>query len=218
MLLIVSYIALHFGMSIGTSGKNMKEYCVVIDPGHGGSDPGKVGVNDALEKDINLSIGLKLKELLKESGMKVTITRDSDKALSDPDASNKKVSDMKNRMLLVEQSKADILVSIHQNSYTSESVKGAQVFYYSGSEEGKMLSEMIQNSISENVDKINKRVAKANDNYYILLHSVCPAVIVECGFLSNHEEAARLSDSDYQQEMAEAIAGGIKAYFLLDDD
>lgn len=214
MILIVSYIALNLGKSIGTSGKSIKGCNVVIDPGHGGNDPGKIGVNDELEKDINLKIALKLKKILKDSGIKVTVTRESDKALYDQDAGNKKVSDMKNRMAIVEKSKADILVSIHQNSYTSSSVKGAQVFYYSGSEKGKLLSEIIQQNIRENVDKTNSRAAKANDNYYILLHSACPAVIVECGFLSNYEEAAKLSDEDYQQEMAEAIAKGIKEYFI----
>lgn len=214
MILIVSYIALNLGKSIGTSGKSIKVYSVVIDPGHGGNDPGKIGVNDELEKDINLKISLKLKKILEDSGIKVTVTRESDKALSDPGAGNKKVSDLKNRMAIVEKSKADILVSIHQNSYTSSSVKGAQVFYYSRSEKGKILSEIIQQNICENVDKKNSRTAKANDNYYILLHSTCPAVIVECGFLSNYEEAAKLSDEDYQQEIAEAIAKGVKEYFI----
>lgn len=218
MILIVSYIAINLGKSVGTSGKSVKGYKVAIDPGHGGNDPGKVGVNDELEKDINLKIALKLKKVLEDSGITVTITRDSDKALCDSDAGNKKVSDMKNRMAVVEKSKADILVSIHQNSYTSESAKGAQVFYYSRSEKGKLLSESIQQSICENVDKKNSRTAKANDNYYILLHSACPAVIVECGFLSNYEEAAKLSDDDYQQEMAKAIAKGIKDYFMDDNN
>lgn len=214
MILIVSYIALNLGRTIGTSGKGIKGCSVAIDPGHGGIDPGKVGVNDELEKDINLEIALKLKKILEGSGIKVTMTRESDMALSSPDAGNKKVSDMKNRMAIVEKSKADIMVSIHQNSYTSSSVKGAQVFYYSRSEKGKALSEIIQQNIRENVDKTNSRAAKANDNYYILLHSACPAVIVECGFLSNHEEAAKLSDEDYQHDMAQAIAEGIKAYFM----
>lgn len=213
MLLIVSYIAWYFGRTAGASQNGMKEKRVAIDPGHGGNDPGKVGVNDELEKDINLQIALMLKDVLEDSGIKVTMTRDSDVALYDSDGGSKKLSDMRKRMSIVEESKADILVSIHQNSYTSESVKGAQVFYYSGSEEGKNLSECIQANIRKNIDENNSRPSKANDNYYILLHSKCPAVIVECGFLSNYEEAAKLSDKDYQKKMAEAVAGGIKDYF-----
>lgn len=214
MIAIVFYIAVYFGSSIGTVSGEFKDVKVVIDPGHGGSDPGKVGVGEVLEKDINLQISIRLKKLLEKKGIKVIMTREDDCSLADEGVGNKKVSDLKNRIKKVEESDADILVSIHQNSYSSESVKGAQVFYYTDSENGKNLSNCIQNSIKSSVDKENKRQAKSNNNYYILVHSICPAVIVECGFLSNYEESAKLSDKEYQQSMAEAVAEGIFEYLV----
>lgn len=212
MIAIVAYIAVHFGRNIGASAEAINGVKVIIDPGHGGGDPGKIGVNDVLEKDVNLQIAFKLKKLLEKKGVSVVMTREEDTSLGGDESGSKKVADLKSRIKMVENEKADIMVSIHQNSYSSEKVKGAQVFYYTNSDEGKKLSEYIQNSIKESVDKDNNRAAKANNNYYILLHSACPAVIVECGFLSNHEEAAKLSDKDYQQDMAEAIADGVFDY------
>ena len=113
------------------------------------------------------------------------------------------------------EANADILVSIHQNSYHSSSVKGAQVFYYEKSKEGRRLATNIQSELVSKLVKDGKgRVEKANDNYYILLNVGCPAVIVECGFLSNTEEAAKLASEEYQRMVAEAIADGIVSYLL----
>ncbi len=191
-------------------------YTVIIDPGHGGNDPGKIAVNNAQEKDINLSISLKLKEIMEEEGITVIMTRETDEGLYDESDSNKKSADLKARCEIINEAYAKsnrvIAVSIHQNSYTSEDIKGAQVFYYSKSEEGKKLAEIIQESFIKNLDGTNTRVAKANDNYYMLLNTDCPAVIVECGFLSNWTEATLLIDEDYQQKVADAIYDGIKEY------
>ena len=114
---------------------------------------------------------------------------------------------------MAEECQADILVSIHQNSYQSEGVKGAQVFYYSHSDEGEKLAKAIQKSFQTIVAPNNGREAKANDSYYILLNVKCPAVISECGFLSNYEEAELLEKEDYQEKVAEAICSGIEEYF-----
>lgn len=194
------------------------DFTVVVDAGHGGIDPGKVGVDGQLEKDINLQIALKLKEVLEnmsDVSIEVILTRTEDMGHYSESDSNKKMADMKKRCEIVNTSDADILVSIHQNSYHSSSVQGAQVFYYEQSEEGRRLASTIQSVLVEKLAEDGKgRVEKANDNYYILLNVKCPAVIVECGFLSNPDEAAKLTGEEYQQLVAESIAEGIVGYFL----
>ena len=185
---------------------------IVIDAGHGGKDPGKVGINGALEKDINLQIALKLREFLEEEDVEVVLTREEDTGLYDENASNKKVQDMKRRVELIEETAPLLTVSIHQNSYHEENVHGAQVFYYTGSEKGKELAEIIQQSLLDKVDSDNKRSAKANDGYYLLKKTSTPIVIVECGFLSNSEEAQELAADYYQEKLAWAIHMGVLQY------
>lgn len=204
--------ALDAGSSAILGKKESEKKVVLIDPGHGGTDPGKVSVTGTNEKEINLQIALKLKKLL-EDDYTVIMTRETDTGLYADSDSNKKVSDMKARCLLAETKDADIFVSIHQNSYTSEGVKGAQVFYYKNSEEGKRLAETMQKIIKEDVDSDNGRLAKANESYYILLNVKCPAVIVECGFLSNYQEAELLEKDKYQEKIANALKKGIVEYF-----
>lgn len=186
--------------------------CVVIDAGHGGIDPGKVGLNGALEKDINLQIARQLKEFLEANDILVVMTRDTEEGLYDADASNKKVQDMKRRIELIEEENPVLTVSIHQNSYPEEYVHGAQVFYYSNSTEGKRLAEVIQSRLVEKVDPENKRQVKANDSYYLLKKTGVPIVIVECGFLSNAAEAEKLCTEEYQEKLAWAIHMGILQY------
>jgi N-acetylmuramoyl-L-alanine amidase len=185
---------------------------VFLDAGHGGFDPGKVGINNALEKDINLSITLKLKALLEQKGIKVIMTREDDRGLYQDSDSNKKMADLKKRVELINNSDAVIAVSIHQNSYTSESVKGAQVFYHNQSAKGKELADILQEQIKTTIGDGNHRVAKPNESYYMLKKSICPLVIVECGFLSNYNEATLLCDESYQEKMAWAMQLGILTY------
>lgn len=189
-----------------------KKPCVVIDAGHGGSDPGKVGINGALEKDINLSVALLVKQFLEANDVKVVLTRETEEGLYDDNASNKKVQDMKQRVSIIEQTDPTLTVSIHQNSYPEEYVHGAQVFYYNTSLEGKKLAELIQERLVEDIDPQNHRQVKANDSYYLLKKTATPIVIVECGFLSNSQEAAKLCDSLYQEKLAWAIHLGILQY------
>lgn len=188
------------------------EIIVAVDPGHGGFDPGKIGVNKAVEKEINLSIALKLKKVLEENNIKVVMTREEDKALHGKYETNRKRVDMWNRVNLINESNATLAVSIHQNSYTSESVRGAQVFYYSNSEKGKVLAEILQQVLKDNLDKNSKMKAKANKSYYMLRNTKCPLVIVECGFLSNWRDAKLLVNEEYQQKIAEGICEGILKY------
>lgn len=189
---------------------NDKEtYVIIIDAGHGGSDPGKVAKDGTLEKDINLVIAMGLKEELTKRGYEVYVTRDNDENLADNNASNKKRSDMDNRVELINSYNADFLVSIHQNSYSDSRVKGAQVFYHSESKQGEKLAANIQNQIKKNVDENNRRMIKTGDDYYILRKSTCPGVIIECGFLSNVEECCNLKSHEYQKRLIMAIANGI---------
>lgn len=186
--------------------------CVVIDAGHGGADPGKVGVDGSLEKDINLKIAKKLAAFLTAADVDVVLTREDDAGLYDENVSNKKVQDMKNRVALIEEKKPALTVSIHQNSYHEEYVHGAQVFYYEGSQESKEIAERMQRVLAEQIDPDNARQAKANSSYYLLKKTSSPIVIVECGFLSNYEEAQKLSSEIYQEKTAWAIHMAIMNY------
>ena len=193
-----------------SAGEN--RYVVVLDAGHGGNDPGKVGVDGTLEKDINLSLVYLLKEYLEAADVTVVLTRESDEGLYQSTDTNKKRADMDARCRRIEESAPDLTVSIHQNSFHDESVNGAQVFYYTGSKEGQRLAEILETCLSSGIGEEHTRKSKANSEYYLLLHTSCPIVIVECGFLSNWEESARLQDKGYQEKLAWAIHMGILQY------
>ncbi len=185
-----------------------EEICVVVDAGHGADDPGKVGVNNVLEKDLNLQIAKKVKYNLEKAGVSVIMTREDDQGFYDNTASNKKVADMEKRVELINGTKPEVVVSIHQNSYSDGSVKGAQVFYYANSKEGEALATLMQEEL-RTFDSENTRQIKANDTYYMLRKTEVPTIIVECGFLSNAKEAEKLTQEDYQESVAQAICSGI---------
>jgi N-acetylmuramoyl-L-alanine amidase len=187
-------------------------YTVAIDPGHGGIDPGKIGINDALEKEINLAISLQLKEILEQNDCRVIMTRTADEGLYQEGDANKKITDLQARCRIINDSDADITISIHQNSFTSESSHGAQVFYQASSETGKSLAETLQSQLISSLDQENNRVAKANSDYYMLKNTQGTMVIVECGFLSNSQEAELLTQESYQRRVAWAIALGALQY------
>lgn len=189
--------------------KAERKKTVVIDPGHGGIDGGKQAGDGTLEKDINLSISLKLKNQLEKKGIRVVMTRETDCGLYKQTDTNKKTADLKQRCKIMNENQADCVVSIHQNSYLTTNVKGAQVFYYAKSEEAKEFAEDLQKKLVDNLDKSNKRKAKANDSYYILRHTEPLSVIIECGFLSNPEEADLLKSEAYQDRIAKAVCKGI---------
>lgn len=191
------------------------EVCIVIDAGHGGDDPGKIGINKAKEKEINLKIAQELEKILKEEGIKIIMTRTDDDGLYDKSSNNKKVEDMRKRCEIITKANPVFTVSIHQNSYPEESIKGAQVFYYGQSKEGKDLAETLQQSLIEQLDPQNHRQAKANESYYLLKKTPSPTVIVECGFLSNSKEAELLVTEEYQKKVAEAVKSGILEYLNL---
>ena len=210
VILAVKYGSVHV---TGSGNARIKEIpVVVIDAGHGGTDPGKVGVDGSLEKDINLAIAERLKTYLQQDDVKVIMTRETDMGLYSETDSRKKMADMKKRCEIIEESGADLVVSIHQNSYHEESVSGGQVFYYRDSSKGKALAAILQDRFDYVLGEQNRRLPKSNANYYLLLHVKCPIVIVECGFLSNRREAALLNSGEYQDKLAYTIHMGIMEY------
>ena len=192
-----------------------KKGTVVVDAGHGGEDGGATGVHGELEKDINLAIALELQRLLEQHQFEVVMVRDWDTDLSDqnlPTVAQRKRSDLQRRLRLVEESGDCILLSIHQNFFTENQYSGAQVFYSANDPRGAALAEAIRASIVETLQPENTRQNKVGEGVYLLEQCQVPAVLVECGFLSNPEEAAALADPDYQKQMAQAIYNGLVRY------
>lgn len=181
-------------------------------PPHGGDDPGMIGVEGLKEKGINLQISLKLRESLKARGFSVIMTRETDQGLYDSSSHNKKAQDMQRRISLLAEAAPVLTVSIHQNSYSDSAIKGPQVFYYESSQQGKLLAQSIQESLNQELKPERPRVIKGNTSYYLLKRSKGTLVIVECGFLTNPQEAALLQTSEYQEKVAGAVAEGIQEY------
>lgn len=215
VLLVVSmlYIAREAAGLVTLSNQTKQNgVTVLIDAGHGAADSGKIGINGSLEKEINLKIALRVKDLLEKQNIKVYMTREDDKGLYPESGKNKKIQDMRKRVELINKIKPNLTVSIHQNSFEQEKIKGAQVFYFNGSTEGKVAAEVMQEQMIDTLDKSNKRSAKSNTAYYLLKKTKSPIIIVECGFLSNYEEAEKLITKQYQEKVAWAIHLGILKY------
>lgn len=189
-----------------------KRPVICVDVGHGGNDPGKIAVDGTPEKDINLSIARKLRTYLEAADAQVILTREDDRGLYKETDTQKKAADMRNRCAKINEMKPDLMVSIHQNSYHQEAVSGGQVFYFSNSEEGKRLAEILQRRFDYVLGDKNTRLAKANGSYYLLRNVKCVSAIVECGFLSNWEETKRLKAEEYQDRLAWTIHVGIMEY------
>lgn len=211
LLFAAAVLALYnrYGLPAFSSTRSQK--VIVIDVGHGGMDPGKVSANGIEEKNVNLQIALFLKEYLTAQDYTVYLTRETDCGLYDENVSKKKTSDLNNRIRFFKEKNAGFVVSIHQNSYPDTRQHGAQTFYFTGSETGKAFAETVQESLLQ-FDETNTRQAKASGTYYLLKHSSIPSIIIECGFLSNPDETMKLTDSNYQKELAYAISIGICRY------
>lgn len=202
--------------SANVSAKATQRYTVIIDAGHGGFDGGAVAFDGTLEKDLNLSVALKLDSVLKIMGYDTVLVRDTDVSTADDKGTERsqKVSDIKARLRLTEKYKDALFVSIHMNKYTSPQPHGAQVFY-SQVDGSKELAECIQRSITAGVQTDNKRVVKkTTKDIYLLYHAVIPSVIAECGFISNPDDLLKLKSDEYQLKMAAAIAAGINDYYF----
>lgn len=192
-----------------------EDMVILIDAGHGGFDAG-ASANGILEKEVNLSVALKLKRCIEENGGSVVMTREEDCSTADNVDKGKsaKVSDLKKRREMIKESGADMFVSIHMNKFPQGKYKGAQVFYAKGNEDSRRLGEEIQKALPLTLNDGNKRAAKESDgSIYILKDATVPSVIVECGFLSNKEEAELLINEDYQNKLAWAIYLGIDNYY-----
>ena len=188
---------------------------IVIDSGHGGIDPGVVGIDGLEEKGINLKIAGYLGWYLEKEGFRVVFTREDDRGLYEEDSPNKKNQDLRNRCALIRETAPVLTISIHQNSYQDQSVCGPQVFYYTGSEKGKELAECIQETLNEGLEIQRPRKAKSNGSYYLLKKSEGIVNIVETGFLTNPREAELLQTEEYQKKCARAISSGILKFLKI---
>ncbi len=188
---------------------------IIIDPGHGGIDAGASN-NGAVEKELNLEIANMLKKYIETNGGVCYMTRTEDKNTADPNRDkgiSQKMSDLKMRKMSIDRENADIFISIHMNNFSQSQYKGLQVFYDDNIEESKILGEAIQNSTEKVLKRGNSRKAKATgDKIYVLKGNKIPSVLVECGFLSNGEEADSLKNPDYQRKIAWGIFRGIMDY------
>ena len=187
---------------------------VILDAGHGGEDGGASTADGVLESGINLEIALRLRDLLAFAGVDTQMIRDTDTAVYSGDCrtiSQKKVSDLKNRVSMVNTVENGPLVSIHQNYFEQTKYCGAQVFF-AKTDGSKALAERIQQSLRENVDAANHRQCKPSQSVYLMEHIECTGVLIECGFLSNYEEAKRLQTDAYQKKLSAAICGAITEY------
>lgn len=204
--------------SVITSATIDNQPTVIIDAGHGGFDGGAVANDGTVEKDINLTISLRLQKMLEFYGYDVIMTRSKDTSTEDIEGTipKKKKSDLENRLKLMKDNPCSIYVSIHLNKFTTSAANGAQVFYSPKFDEAKKLGQCIQDSIVKQLQPENDRVIKQGSNStYLMKNALVPAVIVECGFLSNSLDLRNLKDVDYQSKMAYAIANGIRNYYKM---
>lgn len=189
---------------------------IIIDAGHGGEDGGTQAADGTLEKKINLEISMKLNDVLLNEGFRTVLIRDGDYMIYDESAATqreKKVSDIHNRMKKVEENGECILLSIHQNYFTESKYSGTQVFYSANNPDSRILADEIQKSVVASLQHDNKRqIKESGKDIYLLYHSKVPSVMVECGFMSNVNEANKLKDEAYQSEMSRAIADGLITY------
>ncbi len=195
----------------GVVAKPMQHYAVVIDAGHGGIDGGCVGkTTGVLESDLNLKFAFNLQNQLQNLGISCTLTRKTTDGLYDPSSKNHKKSEMSVRKKIIDDTSPDLVVSLHMNSYPLQSCHGAQAFYKKGHEQGKILADNLQQELSL-VSSTKSTAGKVGD-YFIVNCTTTPAVLVECGFLSNAEEERLLVTPAYQTKICYAIAVGIVKY------
>lgn len=189
---------------------------VIVDAGHGGDDGGAIGIDGTVEKDINLDIALKLEKILKFYGFNVIMTRTQDVMTCDDGLDSlrkRKISDIHNRFELMRKNPDAIFISVHQNKFEDSSQHGTQVFYSGNDERSKELAEAIQTSVTLTLQRKNNRVVKkSGSGIYLLYHAKIPAVLVECGFISNSDEVKKLKDESYRMKLAILIADGLLKY------
>lgn len=202
---------------------NMVNYkTVIIDAGHGGVDGGTSADDGTVEKDLNLPIALKLNEMLNSFGIKTVLIRDCDKSIHDDSAKTirqKKVSDLKNRLEIINNNEDAVFVSIHQNHFGESKYNGTQIFYSKNNPDSQRLADCIRMPVVSYLQPDNTReIKQSGTEIYLLHHSQIPSVMVECGFLSNPDETSRLKDENYQRKLAFIISLGIADYFTESEE
>lgn len=221
ILIIVSIIEIRVSSEDVMKITPITNKTIIVDAGHGGIDSGTLNDDKTiLEKDINLAITHKIRELLESSGAHVILTREDDSSLYVEDGKKtirqKYNENLKNRKKIIEESNADMFISIHMNALVGKGASkyyGAQTFYPAGKEDSIKLSKYIQQELKRVVDKTNNREVKPRDDLYLLKDNDIPSVLIECGFLSNDKEAKLLTDEKYQEKIAWSIYAGIQNYF-----
>ena len=217
-IVIILFLSNAISMFGSISYQNNFSPVIVLDAGHGGFDSGAIGPDNVLEKDINLSISLKLRDILVINGYNVKMTRTTDTGTESSDAKTirqKKNTDIKNRKKLIDQNSGGIFVSIHQNMFSESQYYGSQVFYSGNNEGSKFLADYLQKQLVTMLQPENKRLTKRATNDIYLLYNAnkeTPSVMVECGFLSNKQEAEKLVNEEYQKKLAIAIFSGITLF------
>ena len=211
-LILLMSITLFFSSAVFSSSP-ASSLSIIIDAGHGGIDGGAVGKTGTSESVLNLEFAKELEKICKKAGFNVTMTRKDMNGLYSPLAQNKKRSEMEKRQKIINESDGKIVVSIHMNSYPLSSLSGSQVFYRKGNESGKSLGESIQKQIKE--DDFEIRGDAAIGDYFVLNCTNKPAVLVECGFLSNEEEEKKLCDKKYRKKFCETLLLGILNFYSV---
>ncbi len=203
-------------MAVNASSSQTINTTVIIDAGHGGPDGGTSADDGTLEKNINLQIALKLENILKSMGINTVMTRTEDISIHDKSANTirkKKISDLKNRLSIINNTDDSVFVSVHQNHFSESIYYGTQIFYSKNNPESSVLANSIRQSVISVLQKDNTReIKQSGTDIFLLHHAETPAVMVECGFLSNAEETAKLKDENYQRKLAFMIAIGICDY------
>lgn len=189
------------------------KFTFVIDPGHGGIDGGAVGTTGSLEKDINLSVSGILSDLMVIMGYTAVMTRNDDRLLGEEGSGNRKLEDLRSRVDFVKDYENPLFVSIHMNKFPQEYCHGLTVYYSGNFEESELLALSVKESVINHLQPDNKRpMKKATSALYVLDRATVPAILIECGFLSNIEEEKKLLDDDYQKKLVMAIASGLSEF------
>ncbi len=197
-----------------------RKICVILDPGHGGMDSGAVGIDGTLEKDRNLTIAFLVEKDLKANGIDVVLTRSDDRLLTLPDSGlSVKMQDLKARTMTTLGYENCVFVSLHMNKFPIEKYSGLQIWYGAKNADSLSLANAVKTSVTKTLQPENHREnKKAGSNIYVLSHTEVPAILVECGFLSNAEECRKLGDPKYQYDLAKAISEGIADYVKQTED
>jgi len=221
-VMISLFVLLAIGGSKATTAMSEKapifgRTCIIIDAGHGGEDGGAVSCTGVCESQINLEIALRLEDLLHLLGYDTSMIRATDRSVytTGETIAARKVSDLKERVRIVNEAENALLVSIHQNYFAEEKYSGAQVFY-SDHPQGRSLAECIQSTLVQHLNPGSNRNIKKAEGIYLMEHANCPSVLIECGFLSNPEEEAKLRNSEYQKALSCVIATALSQYVTLD--